>query len=149
MLTLYILPTIVISFLLLTLVVGMYYRGKITSLREYAIGNKNFATATLVATLLATLYEGGALMRTVQQIYNQGIYYIIILLADSISIWIWTLLIPRMAPFMHHLSTAESIGSVYGTWPRIISALFGVVRSLITIVTQINVVTSLLSVYLR
>lgn len=46
MLTLYILPTIVISFLLLTLVVGMYYSGKITSLREYAIGNKNFATCS-------------------------------------------------------------------------------------------------------
>lgn len=146
MLTLYILPTIVISFLLFTLVVGIYYSGKITSLREYAIGNKNFATATLVATLLATLYGGGALMRTVQQIYNQGIYYIIILLADSISIWIWTLLIPHMGPFMYHLSTAESIGSVYGTWPRIISALFGVVRSLITIVTQINVVTSAVTI---
>ncbi|WP_432466139.1 sodium:solute symporter family transporter [Candidatus Cardinium hertigii] len=136
----------VISFLLLTLIVGMYYSRKITSLREYAIGNKNFATATLVATLLATLYGGGALMRTVQQIYNQGIYYIIILISDSISIWVWTLLIPRMGPFMYHLSTAESIGSSYGTWPRVLSALFGVARSIITIVTQINVITSTVTI---
>lgn len=146
MLSLYIFPTMIISFLLLTLIVGVYYSGRITSLREYAIGNKNFATATLVATLLATLYGGGALMRTVQQIYNQGIYYIIILIADSISIWVWTLLIPRMGPFMYHLSTAESIGSAYGIWPRVFSALFGVVRSLITIVTQINVITSAVTI---
>ncbi|AWN82056.1 hypothetical protein [Candidatus Cardinium hertigii] len=51
---------IVIAFLLLTLAVSMYFHKKTITLREYAVGNKKFATAVLVATMLATKL-GGAL----------------------------------------------------------------------------------------
>lgn len=45
---------IVAAFLVLTLVVGIYFSRKETTFREYAVGNKQFASATLVATVLAT-----------------------------------------------------------------------------------------------
>ena len=55
----------VVAFLLLTLVVGIYFSRKITSFRQYAVGDKQFGTATLVATVLATAYGGGGLVRNV------------------------------------------------------------------------------------
>ncbi|UWW97091.1 MAG: hypothetical protein NMK33_00795 [Candidatus Cardinium sp.] len=58
------------AFLVLTLLVGIYFSRKETIFREYAIGNKKFSTATLVATLLATNYGGGALVRTVECVHN-------------------------------------------------------------------------------
>ncbi|MGI2298848.1 hypothetical protein ACRRVB_03625 [Candidatus Cardinium hertigii] len=64
----------VVSFLVLTLVVGIYFSRKTTSFRQYAIGDKQFATATLVATVLATAYGGGGLIRSVQQVHNLGLY---------------------------------------------------------------------------
>ena len=73
----------VIVFLLFTLAVGLYYTGKITTLREYAVGNKQFATPTLVATVLATLYGGGGLIRTVEYVHSLGLYWIVISLFDD------------------------------------------------------------------
>lgn len=50
---------IVAAFLVLTLWVGIYFSSKQTTFREYAVGNKQFSTATLVFTVLATAYGGG------------------------------------------------------------------------------------------
>ena len=55
---------IVVGFLLFTLVVGLYFsRKKITTLREYAVGNKQFS-------------GGGGLIRTVEQVHFRGLYWI-------------------------------------------------------------------------
>ncbi|AWN81640.1 hypothetical protein DK880_00311 [Candidatus Cardinium hertigii] len=129
----------IVAFLLLTLVVGLYYSKKVRTLREYAIGNKDFATATLVATLLATAWGGGGLIRTVEEIYSRGFYHICISFSSVISLWIISLLAFRMGPFMENLSVSETIGSVYGKYPRIIASLAYVIASIPSITTQIKV----------
>ena len=50
--------TILIVFLLLNLIIGILYRGRKQSFKEYAIGNKNFSTAAIVATIVATRASG-------------------------------------------------------------------------------------------
>ncbi|CAH2559947.1 sodium:solute symporter family transporter [Cardinium endosymbiont of Oedothorax gibbosus] len=129
---------IVSTFLVLTLVVGIYFSRKETTFREYAVGNKQFATATLVATVLATLYSGGGLVFNVQQVYNFGLYWIILIVGvNSFSIWLFSRLMLRMGPFMQNLSIAETMGNVYGKYPRIITALVGICRSIVAITMQI------------
>ena len=136
----------VIGFLLFTFGVGLYYSGKITTLREYAIGNKQFATPTLVATVLATLYGGGGLIRTVEYVHSLGLYWIVISLFDDICVWLISPLSLRMAPFMQHLSIAETMGAVYGKLPRIITALSSIGTSIATLAIQINVMTLAMSI---
>lgn len=46
--------------------------------KENGAGNKDFTTATLVVTLLATDFGGGGLLRTVEEVHATGLYYIII-----------------------------------------------------------------------
>ena len=142
----YSLPLImVIIFLIFTLIVGLYYSRKTTTLKEYAIGRKDFTTATLVATVLATAYGGGGLIRTVEQVHIHGLYWIIVMLLGMINI---VLLIPlslRMTPFMNNLSLAETMGQVYGKWPRIITALTGICISIASLAIQINVMTQAIS----
>lgn len=104
----------VVSFLLLTLVIGIYFSGKSTSFREYAVGDKQFATATLVATVLATAYGGGGLIRNVQQVHNLGLYWIILTFLAGFDLYIISRLALYMSRFMYHLSMPETIGSVYG-----------------------------------
>ncbi|WP_243518446.1 MULTISPECIES: hypothetical protein [unclassified Candidatus Cardinium] len=105
---------IVAAFLVLTLVVGVYFSRKKTTFREYAVGNKQFATATLVATVLATLYSGGGLVFNVQQVHNLGIYWIILnVVVNSFSIWLFSQLMLRMGPFMHNLSLAETLWYIF------------------------------------
>ncbi|WP_339044362.1 hypothetical protein [Cardinium endosymbiont of Tipula unca] len=45
-----------------------------------------------------------------------------------------------MKPFMHHLSMAETMGSVYGQAPRVITALSSIAASIAIVAMQINVV---------
>ncbi|MDN5246881.1 MAG: sodium:solute symporter family protein [Candidatus Cardinium sp.] len=138
MISLYLPFVIVGAFLLLTLVVGISFSRKDTSFREYAVGHKQFATATLVATVLATAYSGGGLIRNVQYSYKCGLCWIIIaLFVNSFSIWLFSRLMVRMPLFMHNLSIAETIGNVYGKYPRMITALVAVGSSIMSITIQI------------
>ncbi|AWN82304.1 High-affinity proline transporter PutP [Candidatus Cardinium hertigii] len=136
----------VMAFLLLTLVVGLYYSRKVTTFREYAVGNKDFATATLVATLLATDFSGSSLLRDVQQTHVQGFLWILYLLPIPIGYWLLSPLILRMGPFMQHLSLAESISTAYGKMPRLVVALVSVIVNVISVTTQIIAITTAIEV---
>ncbi|MDD9139878.1 MAG: HD domain-containing protein [Candidatus Cardinium sp.] len=136
----------VIGFLLLTLVVGLYYSRKVTTFREYAVGHKQFATATLVATLLATDFSGGGLLRNVEQTHAQGFLWILYLLSSPFIYWILSPLMLRMGPFMQHLSLAESIGSVYGKLPRLVITLVSIIGDTIMVTMQIIAMTKAIEV---
>lgn len=131
----------VLAFLVLTLVVGLYVSRGTTTFREYAVGNKRFDTTSLVATVLATMFGGGALMRTVPDIYDQGIVCIVYVFGLVINSYIVNLLALRMGPFMQHLSMAETIGSVYGKYPRMIAALLATSLVVGVVAIQINVMS--------
>ena len=85
-------PLIMLAiFLVGTLWLGMGYKNKKgnNGIVEYTIGNKTFTTAALVATILATGYGGGGLIRTVEMIYARGLWYILfmaigMMIADSL-----------------------------------------------------------------
>lgn len=138
----------VVVFLLLTLVVGVYFSQKITSFRQYAVGDKQFATATLVATVLATAYGGGGLIRNVQQVHNLGLYWIILDLLAGFDLYIISKLALYMGRFMCHLSMPETIGSVYGKYARMITALSGICDAIAIIAGQISVMSLSISMCL-
>ncbi|ROT47271.1 sodium:solute symporter family protein [Candidatus Cardinium hertigii] len=127
------------GFLLLTLVVGLRFKSKTTLLREYAIGNKQFPTATLATTILAVVCGGGMLKYNVELIHQEGLFWVIMLLFSSVGILIISPLALCMGPFMQHLSMSETIGSVYGKYPRIIAAITTIGFSIVLIAIQISV----------
>lgn len=139
----------VIIFLIFTLIIGLYYGNKTTTLKEYAIGYKNFSTATLVATVVATTFGGGGLIRTVEQVHIQGLYWIIFILSGIMKVMILIPVSLRMTAFMENFSMAETIGQVYGKWPRIITALANICSSIAGVAIQINVIIQAVSMCLK
>lgn len=133
-------------FLLPTLFVGIYFSKKQTTFLEYAIGNKQFGTATLVAAVLGTLYGGGALIRNIEGIYGYGLSWIMLVSSSPFSLWIISKLALRMGPFMSHLSLAETIGNVYGKYPRIIAALIGICSCMVIMIIQIKVISQVIGI---
>lgn len=133
----------VLAFLGLTLVVGLYNTQKATTFREYAVGNKRFHTTTLVVTVLATAFGGGTLMHGMPKIYDIGIE-IVSFFAISVCFWINSLLALHMGPFVEHLSAAETIGSVYGKHPRAIVAVLGICFSIAVVAVQITAMSSVM-----
>ncbi|CDG50131.1 sodium:solute symporter family transporter [Cardinium endosymbiont of Bemisia tabaci] len=136
---------IVATFLLSTLVVGIYFSKKKPTFREYAVGNKQFTTATLVATVLATFFEGGGLVRNVECIHDLGLWFIVVLLIVPFGMCTISKLSLRMGPFMQHFSTAETMGSIYGRYPRFITVLVSICRNIVLITSQIIIMSHAIS----
>ncbi|MEF2228861.1 MAG: hypothetical protein V3581_02360 [Candidatus Cardinium sp.] len=132
---------IVAVFLLLTLLVAIYFSRKKTSFREYAVGSKQFSTATLVFTVLATLYGGGGLVRNVECVYSMGLSWMMLTWLSSLGLWVVSRLALRMGPFMHHPSVAETIGHIYGRYPSMIAVLVGICSAIFSITMQITVMS--------
>ncbi len=99
-----------------------------------------------MATVLATNFGAAGLVRNVQQIHSIGIYWIVIYLFIVFRLWTMSWLSLCMKPFMHHLSMTETIGSVYGKYPRVITALISICKCIISVTSQIIVTTESIAI---
>src|SRR5690349_15567962 len=88
MLSLTIDQIIVITFLIITLVVGLWAGKGIKDIKDYAIANKSYGTPILLMTLLATMIGGGSTTGDVAQVYKIGILYSVISLAFPIALMV-------------------------------------------------------------
>ena len=79
---------IITSFLITNLLIGIYSGRGITTLKHYAIGNRNFSTATIAATIIATWIAGSSFSITTSETCNRGLYFIIPGLGDVLSFFI-------------------------------------------------------------
>ncbi len=139
---------IFIAFFLINIIVGFRYRGKSTSFREYAVGDKKFSTATLTATIVATWMSAGVLFVGLEQTYTTGLYYII-----AITIGVTTGLLitgriigPRMGKFMNNISVPEAIGSVYGEWVQAIAGISTTLAAVGGIAIQFQIIGRILTI---
>ena len=95
---------IFIGFLLINLAVGIFFGRNIKSIKEYAVGNRDFSAATIAATIAATWIGGGVLSQTITETYKQGLYFIIPALGDSLVLFVvGYFFAPRMAEFLGSL----------------------------------------------
>ena len=142
--------TIFTGFLLVNIILGLYSSRGIKNIREYAIGNRNFSTVTIAATLVATWIAGSSFSITVSETYNQGLYFIIPGLADCVSIFLITyFIIPRTGEFLGDLSVADSMGKLYGNKVRAISSISALLPAICNVSLQFTVLTSILSYFLK
>ena len=65
------------TFLVATIVIGLFYGRHVGTLRAYSVGNKDFSTATLTATIAATWLSGTGLFINLEKTYTSGLYFII------------------------------------------------------------------------
>ena len=55
---------VIVSFLILILVVGLYHGRDVKTIEQYALGGRKFSTGTLVSTIVATWIGGDYLFIT-------------------------------------------------------------------------------------
>ena len=131
---------IFIVFLAGNFIFGLWTSRGVNTLRRYAIGDKNFSTATLVATIVATWVSGGFFFSHISETYSHGIIYMFLLIGDFISILlVGSYFAPRMSEFLGKLSIAEAMGDLYGNNVRIITSVSGFVTVAGSIAVQLKV----------
>jgi len=117
------------AFLILNIILGLKSSKNITSITQYAIGDRNFSTGAIVATIVSTWIGGGFFSSVITETYTNGLSFIFISLADYIGCFlvIGYFFIPRMGQFLGKLSIAEAMGELYGNKVRLITAISGII----------------------
>lgn len=140
---------IILSFLAINLAAGLYFGKGIKNIKEYAVGNRNFSTATIAATLIATWLAADSFSWTAIEVYKQGLYFVIPAIGESLMFFIIAFFYaPRMGEFLGKLSVAEAISSIYGNRVRMITAIFGIFPAIGIVAMQFVVLAMLVSHFL-
>ena len=141
--------SIIIIFLVTTLIVGMGHGLKIYNIREYALGGRDFSTAALTATIVATWASGSGFFATLARTYSDGFLPVISSFGIGLSFVILSyILLPRMEEFLGKTSIAEAMGDMYGREVRIITAIAGSIGSAGLIAVQFRVFGNLFSYFM-
>ena len=139
---------IFVTFLVFTLAVGLFYSRGIKNINEYAIGNRNFSTSTITATIIATCIGGGLFSAAVTESYKHGLYYIIPAIGEPLAlIIVGYLLAPRMAEFLGNLSIAEAMGTLYGKKVQFVTAVVGIFLCIGIVASQFRVSATMLQLF--
>lgn len=140
---------IFIGFLIVNLAVGIFYGRGIKTIKEYAIGNRNFSTATLAATITATWISGSFFTISVSETYKEGLWFFCASLGEVAALSITAIfLAPRIKEFFESLSVAEVMGNLYGKKVRIVTAVCSIAQSIGMTALQIKVFSTIFSHFL-
>ncbi len=136
-------------FLLINLIVGLSYGRKVVTLEDYATGGRNFSTATLTATVVATWITGSFLLSGLEYSYTRGLYYTIAsIIGGFMGIYLTGRIGGRMGDFLGKLSVPEVIGDMYGKKARLFSAMSSMLNLIGWLAVQFEVITRALSLLL-
>lgn len=141
--------TIVVIYLLITLVVGLFYGRNVKNIKEYAIGKRNFTTLTLMMTITATIISGGFIFSGTTMAYQYGI----------IQTFTWSGLVfgalsyayiiaPRIEPFLGRISMGEIMYDLYGKIGQCFTGISSYIVSLGFVAAQIKVMGLLFTYFI-
>jgi len=139
---------IVAGYLALTLYIGLGHGSKIKTIKDYALGGRNFSTTALVSTITATYASGSGFFTNLSQIYFEGFYYVVIFSFMSVELLLIALIfVPKMGRFLGTTSVAEAMGNFYGKEARIITAFAGAISSAGFVAVQFNAFGSVIGYF--
>ena len=134
------------GFLLLTFLLGMAHGRKVKSLRDYALGSREFSTFALCATTIATYGSSSGLITMLQRTYDDGFFFLLASSCGGISLILTAIFIaPRMGEFLGTISIADALGGLYGSIVRYITASTGIIKSMGNIAAQFMVLGATIS----
>ena len=133
------------SFLLVNLLIGISCSKNVTTIREYAIGNRDFNTSSIVATIVASNIGAGFFSWTLIETYRQGIYFLIPAMFESFGlIIIGSLLVNRMGEFLGKLSIAAAMDELFGKKVKHVIICMSIILSIGTLGIQFKISTKIL-----
>jgi len=138
-----------IVFLGVNLTIGLIAGRRVKSLRDFSIGNKDFSTATVTSTIVATWIGGGFMFYALKNIYTSGLQFIIVTTGGTLCLlFTGQILAVRMGEFLNNLSVAEAMGDLYGRAVRVITAISGILGSIAYMAVQFQVIAKMLTLLL-
>lgn len=135
---------IVIAYLLLCMILGFYKLTKIKTLKEYTIGNGQFSTVVIIATLFATGISSSTTIGGVGAIYSLNMVYIIATLLKPMS-WVLAGYIYSRRKIVGCLTLPEIMEKFYGGKIRYIVSICVVITSIGFLAVQLTALANIIS----
>lgn len=133
--------SIVAIYLILCLVIGLRKSTKIKNIRDYAVGNKNFSTFIIIATVFATYVSGNTTVGNMEGVYNVGLLYAIPLLFTSFNWFIVkNIYAKRVNKFHDCISMSEIMYKLYGNVGLNLTNIVLVLRTIGFIAIQVTAI---------
>lgn len=131
---------IIISYLILVLTVGIYYRSKAKSFRGYSEVKGQASIFLLVATVFATSVGGGTTFGIAEKSFSHDLSFTYALwFTIPIDIIVAFYVVPKLIEHYGAISVGDIIAKYYGPIGRIISGISSFFVSIGYIAAQINV----------
>ena len=131
---------IVLSFLFITLALGLRAGSGIKDIREYAIANKQFGTGALMITLIATYIAAWHLFGFPSDVFANGLIYIIPDVGCAVIVcllFIAWFIAPRMSYFKDCLTMGDLMNTFYGQYGQMITGCLGLIYNTTAVSIQI------------
>ena len=136
---------IIVGYLMLTIIVGIYYGRGIKTFKDFAVGNQRFGVAALTMTVFATMIGGSATIGRVGKIYEIGMVFFLAGCGGFIyQLIVAYYLSPRFTRFYNAISLGDIIESRFAKQGRLISGILVVLWELGVIAAQITALGVLL-----
>ena len=136
---------LLILFMLGNLLAGLSASRGIKSIKEYAVGDRNFSTSTLIATIVATWISGEYFFTHLAETYSNGLYFVLATFGNFLVFYlIGKVFAPRLGEFLGYLSIAEAMGALFGKNVRIITSIAGMIATSGVIAVQLKVASLVL-----
>lgn len=130
--------TIVGTYLLFSLFVGLRASRRVKTLKEYTIGSQQYSTAIIVVAIFSACLGGGLIFGLAQQAFVGGLLILLSTLSYALCFLIIARYIaPKMNRFCGMISVGDIVETHYGTEGKIVAGLISVFASIIVIAVQL------------
>lgn len=131
---------IIITFLVVTLIIGLYTSRSIKNIEEYAIYNKLYGGGILAITILATYITGSKGIGYAGYVFDDGVLPILPTIFCGVIfcfLFIIVFILPNIKYFDGCLTAAEIMGQIYGKGTRCFVGIFGSFYNITLVTLQI------------
>ncbi|WP_194966594.1 sodium:solute symporter family protein, partial [Rickettsia endosymbiont of Cardiosporidium cionae] len=128
---------IIIAFIGIICWTGLKNIFTVKTFKFFALGNRNFSTGALVATIVATYMSGSGFFIGLSNKYTSGLYDIVRTSSIYLALIILAFfIVPRMQDFLGNISIAEAMSRIYGVGIRYTISLAIIINAVGMIAVQ-------------
>ena len=118
---------IIIFYLCVVLLVGLWSGKGMKSLREFSVSHRSYTSFVIFATLSASFIGGGFSIGNAEKVYRLGIVNIVVLWGFSLKeILVAMYIAPKMDNFPNVISAGDIMEQGYGKAAKVITGFFSV-----------------------
>lgn len=140
---------IVITYLTLCILIGLYKSKSIRTLKEYTLGRAHFPNIVIITTLFATYVGAGSIIGNIEKIYVLGAFFVLVQLLSPLS---WLIMAKIYGENIEQFRSCMSLGDImellYGKVARWITNVAAVFFSIGTVSMQFIAIAYILNYFL-